>query len=492
MSVAFGSSSFVSDGLVLYLDASNPKNYILTEAEVLVIGGGGGGSENQYDDGSGGGGGGFIQRIIQTLSSTAYTITVGTGGGAGGSGSVGGNTSAFGLIAYGGGGGSSHRSGGGGAVDGASGGGSGGQYSADTPVVGRAIYGPEQGNDGGYSISYGGGGGGGAGGAGQGSITYGQGGHGGRGRSSSISGTLKYYSAGGGGWGYAAEGMGGLGGGGNSGTSPVQNTGSGGGGGKTTSNRANSGAAGVVIIRYPGPQKATGGNTITQVSGYTIHTFTSTGTFTTLAVPANSGAINGLQDLSGNNNTGTQSGGVTYSSANGGSLSFDGSNDWFSTTLSIGDANTSFSWGGFVKVNSSTSSNFFLFGNYTENSTTPFFAIAFNNSGDNTFIYIRDSTGGTEINSGNTNLDLSTWYYLIGVRDAGANQVKLYVNGELVDTDTFAGSHNVKSTTNNFGGVRHLSSYANCNIGNVHVYNRALTATEVSQNFNALRGRFGL
>jgi hypothetical protein len=197
-------------------------------------------------------------------------------------------------------------------------------------------------------------------------------------------------------------------------------------------------------------------------------------------------------DLSGNGNNGTLVNGVGYNSGNLGSLVFDGSNDWFSTTLSIGDANTSFSWGGFVKVNSSTSSNFFLFGNYTENITTPFFAIAFNNSGDNTFIYIRDSTGGTAISSGNTNLDLSTWYYLIGVRDAGANQVKLYVNGELVDTDTFAGSHNVKSTTNNFGGVRYLTNYANCNIGNVHVYNRALTATEIQQNYNALKSRFSI
>jgi len=197
-------------------------------------------------------------------------------------------------------------------------------------------------------------------------------------------------------------------------------------------------------------------------------------------------------DLSGNNNNGTLVNGVGYSASNGGALSFDGSDDWFSTTLSIGDANTSFSWGGFVKVNSSTSNNFFLFGNYTENNTTPFFAIAFNNSGDNTFIYIRDSTGGTEINSSNTNLDLSTWYYLMGVRDAGANQVKLYANGELVDTDTFAGSHNVKSTVNNFGGVKHLANYANCNIGTVHVYNRALSAAEISQNYNALRSRYSI
>ena len=244
---------------------------------------------------------------------------------------------------------------------------------------------------------------------------------------------------------------------------------------------------------------ATGGS-IKRVGNYRIHTFPSELVTDGLVLNLDAGDPRSYPgsgttwtDLSGRGNNGTfgaSTAAPTYNNANGGSLLFDGVNDWFSTTLSIGDANTSFSWGGFVKVNSSTSGNYFLFGNYTENNTTPFFAIAFNNSGDNTFIYIRDSTGGTEISSGNTNLDLSTWYYLMGVRDAGANQVKLYVNGALVDTDTFAGSHNVKSTTNNFGGVRHLSQYVNCNIGNVHVYNRALSAAEVAQNYDALKVRY--
>jgi hypothetical protein len=39
------------------------------------------------------------------------------------------------------------------------------------------------------------------------------------------------------------------------------------------------GGSGVVIIRYSGGQRATGG-TVTTVSGYTYHTFTSSGTFT--------------------------------------------------------------------------------------------------------------------------------------------------------------------------------------------------------------------
>jgi hypothetical protein len=56
----------------------------------------------------------------------------------------------------------------------------------------------------------------------------------------------------------------------------TQNTGGGGGAGNGNSG---AGGSGIVILRYLGAQRGTGG-TITSVGGYTIHTFTSSGTFT--------------------------------------------------------------------------------------------------------------------------------------------------------------------------------------------------------------------
>jgi hypothetical protein len=55
------------------------------------------------------------------------------------------------------------------------------------------------------------------------------------------------------------------------------NTGTGGEGARY--NTGGNGGSGIVIVRYPGLPAATGG-TITYVNGYTIHTFTSSGTFT--------------------------------------------------------------------------------------------------------------------------------------------------------------------------------------------------------------------
>lgn len=59
------------------------------------------------------------------------------------------------------------------------------------------------------------------------------------------------------------------------------NTGGGGGAARTTVSNQSGGAggSGIVVVRYPGATKATGG-TITSVNGFTIHTFTGNGTFT--------------------------------------------------------------------------------------------------------------------------------------------------------------------------------------------------------------------
>jgi hypothetical protein len=129
---------------------------------------------------------------------------------------------------------------------------------------------------------YGSGGGAGAGGNG------GANNSGGVGATSSISGTLTYYGGGGGGvsgsGGSAVVGTGGTGGGAPGGSNGLPNTGGGAGG--TSSGAFTNGGSGIVIVRYPGAQKATGG-TVTSALGYTVHTFTATGALTVNAAISN-------------------------------------------------------------------------------------------------------------------------------------------------------------------------------------------------------------
>jgi len=274
-------------------------------AEYVVIAGGGGGgyAENDNTRGGGGGAGGYRSSVQGELSGggssaespitltplTAYTVTIG-GGGAGGTlaaGKVGlpGSNSVLGPItSLGGGGASSYTSTG---SSGGSGGG-GATGTASSGLSGTTGQGYAGGNGMGYvnntSTSAGGGGGaGGVGANGSGST----GGNGGAARSSSINGSSVARAGGGGGGGGGTGGTA-TGGGGNganlsnNGANGTANTGGGGGGGSSpagTSYLGGAGGSGVVIIRYLGSQRGTGG-TVTSSGGFTIHTFTSSGTFT--------------------------------------------------------------------------------------------------------------------------------------------------------------------------------------------------------------------
>jgi len=256
-----------------WLQFSQPAGY---SVNYLVVAGGGGGGDVIA---GGGGAGGLLSGTISLSSGTAYTITIGSGGAGSASttspGTNGTNTSfsTFAIPVGGGGGGSSATA----AVAGGSGGG--GSYLVTAGAVGTS----GQGFAGGTGFATGNQGGGGGGGSsivGVNATTNG-GGAGGAGTVSTISGSsVTYAGGGGGGTGSGAGGAGGAGGGGaggpnnTAGVAGSANTGGGGGGGGVGGN----GGSGVVIIAYLGSQRGTGG-TVTSSGGYTIHTFTSSGTY---------------------------------------------------------------------------------------------------------------------------------------------------------------------------------------------------------------------
>lgn len=246
-------------------------------AEYLIVAGGGAGGGG---NGAGGGGaGGYRTGTMTVRAGTSNSIVVGAGGAKGldnandGSSSSIDSTSAVGGGGGGSGGTASYTAG----KPGGSGGGSTRGFAAGSGTSG-------QGNAGGGSggaPAYGTGGGGGAGGVGTTGTSSGNG-NGGPG----LQWLNGSYYAGGGGGGRTDGGLGGItsggiGGGGGTNTNGTANTGGGGGGGDGYSSATNSGSggSGVVIIRYVGAPRGTGG-TITQSGGYTYHTFTSSGTFT--------------------------------------------------------------------------------------------------------------------------------------------------------------------------------------------------------------------
>jgi hypothetical protein len=264
----------VNSAWVAFADFSQTRY----DAEMIIVAGGGGSEVNIYDDQPGSGGGGVIFTRHKLTTNASYAVVVGAGGSGGAKGGISSVSNAslpVNLIAMGGGYGS-HRGKGGG---GGSGSGAGGFYiTSDIREGGPGI--PGQGYSGGASASYRGAGGGGGGGRGSDLGT------GGPGFADPLTGTQ--YAGGGGGYprdsGNRLYGWGGSGGGGNASTGTGAgdnggtNTGGGAGGGKGSGNSSN-GGSGIVIIRYLGSQRGSGG-TVSSVSGYTTHTFTSSGTYT--------------------------------------------------------------------------------------------------------------------------------------------------------------------------------------------------------------------
>ena len=263
-----------------YIDGDTDVFAPTYNIDYLVVAGGG------ASDQGGGGAGGYNTGTVSVTGGTSYTITVGAGGAAGVGTTNGGNgnNSIINTISTstGGGGGawSTNTPGSGGSGGGAGQTGS-GTYAGGTGTAGQGFNG---GSNGGFNVpNYPGGGGGGAGAVGQNAQSGSVAGAGGVGKTW-FDGTT--YAGGGGGGNNvnAAGGAGGSGGGGQGGYGSAQagvtagtvNTGGGAGGDGGT---GFGGGSGIVIIRYSGGTVGTGG-TITSAGGFTYHTFTASGTFT--------------------------------------------------------------------------------------------------------------------------------------------------------------------------------------------------------------------
>ena len=180
-------------------------------------------------------------------------------------------------------------------------------------------------------------------------------------------------------------------------------------------------------------------------------------------------------DLSGNGNNGTLVNGATFSSANGGVIALDGVNDYIDVPINLSTSNyTIMGAARYVVVGGRTFSgknNNWLMGHWngtTENHYAEGWVSGVNAGAADTNWRIYAATG---------NYSGDSWaMYVNGVLNAGPN------NGGSQGPNGFAiGSYGPGN-----------SEYSNSHISNLLVYNRVLTASEVQQNFNALRGRFGI
>jgi len=198
-------------------------------------------------------------------------------------------------------------------------------------------------------------------------------------------------------------------------------------------------------------------------------------------------------DLSGNGNNGTLTNGPTYSSSNGGSIIFDGVNDYVQGTISSSTFTGPHSiccwfYRHTVKEWSALFSN-----NVNTNSCSILTFISTSNS---------LGTNQTGINATSIAVDLGAdhlnkWIYGVitfgGASNGSAVNVYAYKDGSLL-TNSGSLYWNLSSSSSYYVG-RHWASGFQVHdgfISQVTIYNKVLTAAEITQNFNALKGRYGL
>ena len=176
--------------------------------------------------------------------------------------------------------------------------------------------------------------------------------------------------------------------------------------------------------------------------------------------------------------------GVGFTSTNNGSFVFDATNDYISMGTSSSVKPTQLTLACFFKINAINAPNVIV-GKQGTGVGNASYALVVQNGKLN----FRIESGGIQ-DASYTFSNTSTYNYAVGTYDGST--MKLYLNGSLVGTATTSVSIIYSDSYPLLMGYYANAFATNMSIGSLKLYNRALSATEIQQNFNAMRERYNL
>ena len=193
-------------------------------------------------------------------------------------------------------------------------------------------------------------------------------------------------------------------------------------------------------------------------------------------------------DLSRGGNNGTLINGPTFNGANGGSIVFGGTDDYVkppaSTTLQL----TNFTLSSWVRINVQNINQFII-----DTSTNGSFGYGYSyriNSDNKIRFWAFDANNN--LNS-NTTISPNIWYNILVTYNNTSKLQSIYINGVFDISNTHTNTFVVSTVANlQIGGSSILGGYFNGRIAQTTFYNRTLSETEILQNYNATKTRFGL
>ena len=197
-------------------------------------------------------------------------------------------------------------------------------------------------------------------------------------------------------------------------------------------------------------------------------------------------------DLSGNGYNGTLTNGPTSNVSNKGNILFDGTDDYVSITA---NSNTR------LQNNYQTLSFFVYITSLGPNACAFLYAVGGNANGvsigwltDSVRFFISNGASNLNYPVSMTNA-LNTWMNITCIIDNVNRTMTAYKNGSLVGTSSQWSAFTPPSSAVTIGNnsmTGNTGDFIKGRIANVQVYNRSLTATEISQNYESDKTRFGL
>lgn len=199
-------------------------------------------------------------------------------------------------------------------------------------------------------------------------------------------------------------------------------------------------------------------------------------------------------DISRTMTSGSLINGPTFSSANNGSIVFDGSNDYVdlgnSPIITTFTQLTINSWVRPTSLPASSNQGRVIIRGDDSYRLYWYFD---GSVGNKLYFYstdIGEPTLATSVSYLTSNFSINTWYNINATYDGSLTN--LFVNGVLVATAT-GKSGTITGTNNmNLGRSNGNEYFLQGNMPLIQLYNRALSAQEILQNYNATKGRFGL
>jgi hypothetical protein len=201
--------------------------------------------------------------------------------------------------------------------------------------------------------------------------------------------------------------------------------------------------------------------------------------------PLNTGSTT-WTDVSGNGKNGTLTNGVYYS---GGTMVFDGTNDYVETGVPILTSDASYTMVAWAKSSVSGFQNR-LMGNADSTVGLSGTDIIWGANSVNKIYVVRRGGGSYDMISSDISNLLTAWHQITVTYDHTGVGSILYVDNIQVANNTGLGFN--CSLPFRIGRDGNGNDRFQGNVSNVLLYNRALTESEVTQNYNALKDRYGL